>query len=82
MTSRPRESSGALRLAANDEIAAGIGSPRVPACCLVRGLLLGNCFSGASLSGDETCIDPQGGYPSSSRLFSGGSGPKSVSGSS
>jgi hypothetical protein len=34
------------------------------------------------LSGGETCTDPQGGYPSGCRLSSGGSGPKSVGGSS
>jgi hypothetical protein len=34
------------------------------------------------LSGGETCTDPQGGYSSGCRLFSGGPGPKSVKGSS
>jgi hypothetical protein len=34
------------------------------------------------LSGGETWKDPQGGYPTSCRLIDGGSGPKSVSGSS
>jgi hypothetical protein len=34
------------------------------------------------LSGGETYTDPQGGYPSSCRWIDGGSGPKSVSGSS
>jgi hypothetical protein len=34
------------------------------------------------LSGGETCTDPQGGYPRGCRLSSGGSGPKSVGGSS
>jgi hypothetical protein len=34
------------------------------------------------LSGGETCTNPQGGYPSGCRWIDGGSGPKSVSGSS
>jgi hypothetical protein len=34
------------------------------------------------LLGGETCTDPQGGYPSGCRLIDGGSGPKSVGGSS
>jgi hypothetical protein len=34
------------------------------------------------LSGGETSTDPQGGYPSGCRWIDGGSGPKSVSGSS
>jgi hypothetical protein len=32
--------------------------------------------------GGETCTDPLGGYPSGCRLIDGGSGPKSVGGSS
>jgi hypothetical protein len=36
----------------------------------------------ANCQGGETCTNPQEGYPSGCRLIDGGSGPKSVSGSS
>jgi hypothetical protein len=39
-------------------------------------------LGGSDLLGGETWTDPQGGCPSGCRLTSGGSGPKSVSGSS
>jgi hypothetical protein len=41
-TSRPWGPSGVLRLAADDRSTVGVGSPRVPACRLVPGLLLGD----------------------------------------
>jgi hypothetical protein len=42
-TSQLRGALGVPCLAVDDGSAAGIGSPRVPAHCLVFGLLLGNC---------------------------------------
>jgi hypothetical protein len=39
-------------------------------------------FLARQMSGGETCTDPKGGYPSGCRLSSGGSGHKSVDGSS
>jgi hypothetical protein len=62
-----------LRAVAEDNIGSGQhAAQRVPDLpYLVRQLL-----------GDETWTNPQGGYPSDCRLFDGGSGPKSVGGSS